>query len=108
MKHKKSKRGIALENAIIFMMLTFTLCTLLASFVLLGYNYTRLSHAKLLDRIALSQAIDAAPYPKEEGKPYYSEKEENTIKVFQENGTCFLVVTLDGAGEIISREKPTE
>ena len=39
MKRKKSKLGVALENAIFFMLITFTLCALLATVVLVGNNY---------------------------------------------------------------------
>ena len=103
MKRKKSKLGVALENAIFFMMITFTLCTLLATVVLIGNNYTRLSQNAFLDRVALSQAIERAPYD-EENAVYTSVKNENEIRVYKA-GEHVLTVTVED-GKITSRTVP--
>ena len=104
MKRKKSKLGVALENAIFFMLITFTLCALLATVVLIGNNYTRLSQNAFLDRVALSQAIESAPYTKENAV-YTSVKNGNEIKVYNKAGELVLTVVVEN-GKITSRTLP--
>lgn len=48
----KSKRGIALEDAILFMLIIFTLCALLVSLTSLGYHQVR------IEKMALHQDIE--------------------------------------------------
>lgn len=48
MKIFKSKRGIALENAIIFMVMIFSLCTLLTSLALIGHHQVKIENKALL------------------------------------------------------------
>ena len=107
-KRKKSKLGVALENAIFFMMVTFTLCALLATVVLVGNNYNSLSQNAFLDRVALSQAIESAPYTKENAV-YTSEKNgneiKNEIKVYNKAGELVLTVVVEN-GKITSRTLP--
>ena len=94
MKHlKKTKLGIALENAIIFMMITFSLCALLASLVLLGDNYARLSSATFLDRVALSQAIESGS----DNDTYTVNKENNAYWIIEKDGTPVLYIQKNGS-----------
>ena len=46
MKRLKSKRGIAIENALVFMVLIFSLCALLTTFVLIGYKRADIAKKK--------------------------------------------------------------
>lgn len=51
----KSKRGIALENAIIFMIVIFSLCALLTSLTLLGHYQVKLENLTLLNDVKIDQ-----------------------------------------------------
>lgn len=51
----KSKRGIALENAILFMLVIFSLCALLTSLTLIGHFQTNINKLTLENEIKLEQ-----------------------------------------------------
>ena len=51
----KSKRGIALENAILFMLVVFSLCALLTSLTLIGHFQTSINKLTLENEIKLEQ-----------------------------------------------------
>ena len=42
----KSKRGMALENAILFMLIIFSLCALLTSLTLIGHYQVKIEKMK--------------------------------------------------------------
>lgn len=51
----KSRRGVALENALLFMLVIFSLCALLTSLTLIGHFQTRINKLTLENEIALEQ-----------------------------------------------------
>ena len=51
----KSKRGIAIENAVIFMVVVFMLCSLLTSFTLMGFYQTKINTAELQEKLTIDQ-----------------------------------------------------
>ncbi len=51
----KSKRGMALENTIVFMLVIFSLCALLTSLTLIGHFQTRIDKLTLLNEVELEQ-----------------------------------------------------
>lgn len=51
----KSKRGVAIENAILFMIVIFFLCALITSLTLLGFHEIRLEKALLLRDVEIDQ-----------------------------------------------------
>lgn len=51
----KSKRGVAIENAIMFMIVIFFLCALITSLTLLGFHEVRLEKALLLRDVEIDQ-----------------------------------------------------
>ena len=51
----KNKRGIAIENAILFMILIFSLCALLTSLTLIGHLQVKLEKNTLLRQVELDQ-----------------------------------------------------
>ena len=51
----KSKRGMALENAILFMLIIFTLCALLTSLTLLGHYQVKIEKMTLQQDIEIEQ-----------------------------------------------------
>lgn len=51
----KSKRGIAIENAILFMLIIFTLCALLISLTLLGHYQVKIEKMTLQQDIEIEQ-----------------------------------------------------
>lgn len=51
----KSKRGIALENAILFLITTFTLCAMLTTFTLIGRYQANIENTVLKRRVAVEQ-----------------------------------------------------
>ncbi|MBQ3012941.1 MAG: hypothetical protein IJD74_05320 [Clostridia bacterium] len=55
MKILKSKKGIALENALLFMMVIFSLCFLVSSFALIGHYQGEIENIKIAQRAELDQ-----------------------------------------------------
>lgn len=51
----KDRRGIALENAILFMIIIFSLCALLTSLTLIGHYQVKIEKTSLLMRVELDQ-----------------------------------------------------
>ena len=51
----KSKRGLALENAIIFMLLIFSLCALLSSLTLVGHYEVKIENMLLRREVEIDQ-----------------------------------------------------
>ncbi len=51
----KSKQGIALENAILFMLIIFLLCALLTSLTLIGHYQVKTDKLTLLNDVAIEQ-----------------------------------------------------
>ena len=51
----KSKRGMALENAILFMLIIFTLCALLTRLTLLGHYQVKIEKMTLQQDIEIEQ-----------------------------------------------------
>ena len=51
----KSKRGIALENAILFLIITFSLCALVLTFTIIGRYQSQIERALLEQKVALEQ-----------------------------------------------------
>lgn len=55
MKILKNKKGMALENAILFMLIIFTFCALLTSLTLYGHYHTKLEKVMMTNRVELDQ-----------------------------------------------------
>lgn len=55
MKILKNKKGMALENAILFMLIIFTFCALLTSLTLYGHYQTKLEKVMMTNRVELDQ-----------------------------------------------------
>ena len=51
----KSKRGVALENTVLFIIVVFSLCALLTSLTLIGHRQAKLENVKLLQDIQIDQ-----------------------------------------------------
>ena len=51
----KCKRGMALENAILFMLVIFSLCALLTSLTLIGHYQVKLEKMTLLQDVEIEQ-----------------------------------------------------
>ena len=51
----KSKRGMALENAILFMLIIFSLCALLTGLTLLGHYQVKIEKMTLLNDVEIEQ-----------------------------------------------------
>ena len=49
------KRGIAIENAVIFMIVIFSLCALITSFTVIGHFQVKIEKTSLLSRVELEQ-----------------------------------------------------
>ncbi len=55
MKILKDKKGIALENTLLFMMIIFSLCFLIASFALIGHYQGKIENIRITQRVNLDQ-----------------------------------------------------
>ena len=51
----KSKRGMALENVILFMLIIFSLCALLTSLTLIGHYQVKIEKTTLLQDVEIDQ-----------------------------------------------------
>ena len=77
----KSKRGIALENAILFMLVIFSLCALLTSLTLIGHFQTNINKLTLENEIKLEQI----------GENFVASPQSFSERVEYENYTCIPV-----------------
>ena len=98
----KSKKGIALENAILFMVIVFSFCALLTSLPLYGLSLTKLEKSTLDNRVALEQigedflAGDTAETLNTNYENYTCEVADNTLTVKNTDGTVVLYIVKDG------------
>lgn len=98
----KNKKGIALENAILFMLVVFSFCALITSVTLSGHNQIRLEKITLENKVAIEQIGEdfLAGKTAEElnikyGK-YTCEVSEDTLTVKNTNDTVVLYIVKDG------------
>ncbi len=128
MRILKDKKGIALENAILFMLVIFSLCFLIASLTLIGHYQTKIDNILLDQKVELDQiGEDYLAYmegkcswgeivSKYEDSPYTLkiDPEAKALTVFRgdANKTVALYVQVDADGSIIrwcySDPNPTE
>lgn len=103
----KSKSGIALENAILLMLMTFMFCSLLIGLALVGHYQVRLENVSLLkdtqvDQIGedfLAGELDTAY----ENYAYSTSKNERALTVWQSNDKSkkvLLYVEVDENGQL--------
>ena len=96
----KSKRGVAIENAILFMIVIFFLCALITSLTLLGFHEVRLEKALLLRDVEIDQigedflaSIETEQaFNKTYDKYAYDIINGNILKVWREKDTDKTVV----------------
>ena len=109
----KCKRGVAIENAIVFMIITFALCTLLIAVTLTGHYQMQLGNVSLLRDVDIDQigeeflsSVRNEDHPFDESsleKNYSCEIDvdnENTLIVSRRNKTV-LYVKVDYSGNVI-------
>lgn len=77
----KSKRGIALENAILFMMIIFSLCALLTSLTLLGHYQVKIEKSLLLQDVKLDQIGEDYLYCISQGEEFTEVYDDYTYEV---------------------------
>ena len=96
----KSKRGVAIENAILFMIVIFFLCALITSLTLLGFHEVKLEKALLLRDVEIDQigedflaSVEAEQaFNKTYDKYAYDIINGNILKVWREKDTDKTVV----------------
>lgn len=79
----KNKRGMALENAILFMLIIFSLCALLTSLTLIGHFQTNINKLTLENEIKLEQI----------GENFVASPQSFSERVEYENYICWPVPT---------------
>lgn len=98
----KNKKGIALENAILFMLVVFSFCALITSVTLSGHNQIRLERIILENKVAIEQigedflAGDTAETLNTKYEKYTCEVSENTLTVKNTDDTVVLYIVKDG------------
>lgn len=111
----KSKRGMAIETAIAFMLVIFMLCALLTSLTLIGHYQTKIEKITFLrsveidqigeDYLAGAQKADFTPENfKPENENYDCTATENTLTVWRksdETKKTVLYVQIDNNGSVI-------
>ena len=90
----KDKKGIALENAILFMMVVFMLCTLIMTLALMGNRQTEIEYATLERDVALDQIGEDFLESVKTGQFFNASYEKyeylvagNTLTVWRKNDT---------------------
>ena len=107
----KSKKGVAIENALLFMMIIFGLCFLVSFVALIGHHQYRLDNTLIENRVELDQIgedylSDGASLEKTYAN-YAYEAEENTLKVWRASDPQKTVVLYVEYVEIDGDRKPT-
>lgn len=114
MKILKNKKGMALENAILFMLVIFTFCALLTSLTLYGHYQTGLEKVMMTNRVELDQiGEEYLTYLnngtndnfQSENADYDISTENNTLTVKNKNDKIILYVQASIDGGNITVEK---
>lgn len=105
----KSRRGMALENAILFMLIIFSLCALLTSLTLLGHYQVKIEKMTLLQDVEIEQigedylaSVKAKTTFEQSYTNYAYEVRGNALTVWRktdENKTAVLYVEAELADE---------
>lgn len=105
MKILKNKKGMALENAILFMLIIFTFCALLTSLTLYGHYQTKLEKVMMTNRVELDK-IGEEYLTCEIKKDFTSENEnydctatDNVLTVWRKNDSDKIVILYVEVGE---------
>lgn len=101
----KSKKGVAIENALLFMMIIFGLCFLVSFVALIGHHQYRLDKTLITNRVELDLIGEAYLVERtalaDENDNYDFEAKENTLKVWRTSDsqqTVVLYVEVDNDG----------
>ncbi len=103
----KSKRGIALENAIMFTVMIFSLCFLLTSLAIIANTQTKIERKEMLQRIAVDQIGEdflAGDFSSEGYSGYEYTADESTLTVWRENDDkkkTVLYIEKDTSGQVL-------
>jgi hypothetical protein len=73
----KSKRGIALESAVLFMLIIFSLCALLTSLSLIGHYQLKIEKTVLLNDVEIDQIGEDYLASLKSGEEKFTESYEN-------------------------------
>jgi hypothetical protein len=73
----KSKRGIALESAVLFMLIIFSLCALLTSLSLIGHYQIKIEKTVLLNDVEIDQIGEDYLASLKSGEEKFTESYEN-------------------------------
>ena len=96
----KSKSGVALENALLFMLVIFSLCALLTSLTLVGFFQTRINQLTLENEVELEEIGEDYLYHVKKGT-----KNEFTISdekyAFEIDGDFLVVWLKDNPDNIV-------
>ena len=102
----KDKKGMAIESAIIFMIIIFSFCALLSSLTLWGHYQTKLDNTVLLNKVTVEQIGE--DFLSGATQEYLTTKYENYAITLSENiltvkrsDTVVLYVEKDDAGTLI-------
>ncbi len=95
----KNKQGVAIENAVLFMIVIFFLCTLITSLTLLGFYEVKLEKELLLRDVAIDQigedylaSVEAQQAFNNTYDKYAYEVKDNVLKVWREKDADKTVV----------------
>lgn len=96
----KSKSGVALENALLFMLVIFSLCALLTSLTLVGFFQTRINQLTIQHEVELEEIGEDYLYHVKKGT-----KNEFTISdekyAFEIDGDFLVVWLKDNPDNIV-------
>lgn len=86
----KNKRGMALENAILFMLIIFSLCALLTSLTLIGHYQVKIEKMTLLQDVEIEQ-IGEDYLASIQAKEEFTQTYENYAYEVSESGKALTV-----------------
>lgn len=79
-KTLKSKKGIAIEQAVVFLIVIFAFCALLTSLTMYGHYQTKLDNTVLLNRVTAEQI----------GEDFLAGKTQDELTEKYENYACIV------------------
>ena len=97
----KSKKGVAIENALLFMMIIFGLCFLVSFVALIGHHQYRLDDTLIKNRVELDQIGEAFVESIQETRDFTYTSAKYDWAVDTEGSDKVLTVTSKSGGDVM-------
>ncbi len=102
LKMLKSKKGIAIENAIIFLIVIFMFCALLTSLTMYGHYHIKLNNILLLNRVTIEQIGEDFLADELETYENYNYEVKDNVLIVKSGENVILYVKKDDDGKLLT------